>query len=787
MIWALVIIVFVSILSTIVADVLCDFTHGSCCPESPDSVTIADYVTVLPDKAFDGCKTITSVVIGKNVKDLGYQTFHQSSLTSITIPEGVTHIGFGVFSYCTDLTEVKIPSGPTKLWEGLFEGCLSLVSVVIPDTVTEMNEGVFTNCKSLKSIIISKGMTNLPKRTFLNCISLTSVVIPSGVNNLDDSVFEGCTSLTSILIPNSVLSISPAAFSGCSSLSSVTIGSGMRRIRERAFFQCTYLTSIVIPSSVNEIEAEAFMGCTALASVVINSATLTANSLGSSIFQGCSSLTTVTVPNALAGAISPCTSLNCLESEPSAAFYDTPMAYVPFDHCPYHPDSTLVTFTAAGSVTPACLGSTADTSSIPIPVTVKLISASALTIIAAVAIAVAVTLAVLVAASVRRVPEASLLGLGLSKPSFSRLWINLRWVCALIILRPVATDAGGTDDDSSLDAMVWDASDMSEEFSLLTADQSPLHSGQHQPYDPFSIVQVKLLSQIHKLEEDGGRHGMALEGLYTYEPPQASIDDKRSELGHGTFGVTYRKKNVIDGQLYAVKVLRCIDSTTNYEARFLQVLNHPNIVKYFASFKTHQGSELNIVMELVDGCPLSSYIHCTEPPSKELITKWLVQTLGALRYLHDGVRILHRDIKPDNILVCSAGQDIKLIDLGLATVLKATLQSSRTGSSQYASYEKLHFMKYDGRDDIWAVGCVWSELITRKPIVGNAPLCLSNSAKILQRRVAQGIAYDSRLGGVVAAMLKSSQADIPTASQCLSLMDWAAESPTNRGPSERPG
>ena len=525
------------------------------------------------------------------------------------------------------------------------------------------------------------------------------------------------------------------------------------------------------------------MGCSALTLVVINAATMsfanrmTANSLGSSIFQGCSSLTTVTMPNALAGSISPCTSLHCLGSEPSSAFYDTPMAYVSFDHCPYHPDNTQITFTAAGSVTPSCRTSTADTGSIPIPVTVNLITASTLTIIAAVAIAVAVTLAVLVAASARRAPEAPLLSLSLSKPSFSRLWMNLQWICALILSHPVAPDAGGTDVDSRLDAVVWDTSDMSEEFSLLTADQSPLHSDQHQSHDPFSIVQVKLLSQIHKLDEDGGCSGMTLEGLYTYEPPQASIDDKRSELGHGTFGVTYRKKNVIDGQLYAVKVLRCIDSTTNYEARFLQVLSHPYIVKYFASFKTHQGSELNIVMELVDGCPLSSYIHCAEPPSKDLITKWLVQTLNALRYLHEDMRVLHRDIKPDNILKSSAGQDIKLIDLGLATVLKATLQSSRTGSSQYASYEKLHFMKYDGRNDIWAVGCVWSELITRQPIVGNAPLCLPSSAKILQQRVAQGVAYDSRLGGVVAAMLTSSQADIPTGSQCLDLMQWATDKP----------
>ena len=68
---AIIITLNLSIRSVVLADVFCDFKHESCCPPLADSVTIADYVTVLPDKAFDGCKTITSVVIGKNVKDLG--------------------------------------------------------------------------------------------------------------------------------------------------------------------------------------------------------------------------------------------------------------------------------------------------------------------------------------------------------------------------------------------------------------------------------------------------------------------------------------------------------------------------------------------------------------------------------------------------------------------------------------------------------------------------------------------------------------------------------------------
>ena len=145
---------------------------------------------------------------------------------------------------------------------------------------------------------------------------------------------------------------------GCSSLTSVTIGSGVKKIGERAFAYCAKLASIVIPASVTSMDAAVFLGCSALTSVVIgNAAVGTVGSVGYNMFQGCSSLTSVTVPNAFAGAIDTNSSLYNDGSLPSAVSYNTPLAAIPFSACPYNYDTLPVTYTAAGSVTPACLAS----------------------------------------------------------------------------------------------------------------------------------------------------------------------------------------------------------------------------------------------------------------------------------------------------------------------------------------------------------------------------------------------------------------------------------------------
>lgn len=73
-------------------------------------------------------------------------------LTNITIPESVTHIGYGAFCLCSSLESINIPDGVTYISEALFQECRSLKSITIPNSVKEIDDIAFWKCTSLESI-----------------------------------------------------------------------------------------------------------------------------------------------------------------------------------------------------------------------------------------------------------------------------------------------------------------------------------------------------------------------------------------------------------------------------------------------------------------------------------------------------------------------------------------------------------------------------------------------------------------------------------------------------------
>ena len=82
------------------------------------------------------------------------------SLTSITIPNGMTSVRYSAFSCCESLTSIKIPNGVTSIGKNAFYGCESLTSITIPESVTSIGNRAFSGCESLKNIMIPKGTTN---------------------------------------------------------------------------------------------------------------------------------------------------------------------------------------------------------------------------------------------------------------------------------------------------------------------------------------------------------------------------------------------------------------------------------------------------------------------------------------------------------------------------------------------------------------------------------------------------------------------------------------------------
>ncbi len=224
-----------------------------------------------------GTDVIAYRVVGGNIyfnKTTGEITDCDTTVTKADIPSeidgtAVTRIGYFAFGCCSSLTTVTIPDGVTSIGSHAFDSCSGLTSVTIPDSVTSIRNHAFASCSSLTSVTIPDSVTSIGENVFEDCSSLTSVTIPDSVTGIGDSAFSGCSSLTSVTIPDSVTSIGDKAFYDCNSLTSVTIGNGVTSIGYAAFERCSNLTSVTIPDSVTSIGGYAFWDCSSLTAITV--------------------------------------------------------------------------------------------------------------------------------------------------------------------------------------------------------------------------------------------------------------------------------------------------------------------------------------------------------------------------------------------------------------------------------------------------------------------------------------------------------------------------------------
>ncbi|HGG56172.1 MAG TPA: serine/threonine protein kinase [Nannocystis exedens] len=192
-------------------------------------------------------------------------------------------------------------------------------------------------------------------------------------------------------------------------------------------------------------------------------------------------------------------------------------------------------------------------------------------------------------------------------------------------------------------------------------------------------------------------------------------------LGGGSQGQTFRAIDRQRGDAVAIKVLHLGSLGGDWkpfdlferECRALQSLQHAGIPRYLDRFASEQSGDFFLVMELIEGAPLSEQLGTPLRPDKLL--DWLRQTLEILSYLHGLTPpVIHRDIKPSNLMLRPDGR-ICLIDFGgVRLALRPEGGSTMIGTFGYMAPEQLHG-EASPATDIYALGMTILSLATGLP------------------------------------------------------------------------
>eukprot|EP01089_Gocevia_fonbrunei_P021617 TRINITY_DN8463_c0_g1_i2.p1 TRINITY_DN8463_c0_g1~~TRINITY_DN8463_c0_g1_i2.p1 ORF type:complete len:314 (+),score=70.59 TRINITY_DN8463_c0_g1_i2:621-1562(+) len=206
----------------------------------------------------------------------------------------------------------------------------------------------------------------------------------------------------------------------------------------------------------------------------------------------------------------------------------------------------------------------------------------------------------------------------------------------------------------------------------------------------------------------------------TKQPRRYEMTEK---IGEGTYGEVYKARDKETNKIIALKKIRLLDaeeegvpSTTLREISLLKELSrHPNIVCLHDVI--HKNFKLYLVFEFLDQ-DLSVYISSAkEPIPPELVKSYMYQLLSGIEFCH-AHRVLHRDLKPQNLLIDRNGS-LKIADFGLARAFGIPIRvyTHEVITQWYRPPEILLGQeRYSTPVDIWSIGCIFAEMANKAPL-----------------------------------------------------------------------
>ena len=221
----------------------------------------------------------------------------------------------------------------------------------------------------------------------------------------------------------------------------------------------------------------------------------------------------------------------------------------------------------------------------------------------------------------------------------------------------------------------------------------------------------------------------------SYQRPTLGRYEIEEELGKGAMGVVYLGRDPKINRVVAIKTLAL---STEFEGSELQTvkdrffreaetaggLSHPNIVTIYDAGEEHDLAY--IAMEFLEGKDLTEYILEKKPATVEWVFNIIIQVAEALDYAHKQ-NVVHRDIKPANIMYNEQDNTIKVTDFGIARITASSNTKTGVvlGTPSYMSPEQLAGERVDGRSDLFSMGVMMFELLTKKqPFSGDSMAAL---------------------------------------------------------------
>ena len=246
----------------------------------------------IPPKTAGHIKVPTEID-GMPVVSVGKYSFWDcSSITSVSIPEGVLDVGADAFYGCGRLENVEMPASITNIHNDAFYHLNSIRSVTLPACVRRVSDVFGYSVDYITNVVLNAGRETVEDILFERCSNLQTVRLPDSVVKIDANAFVECTRLQSINIPKSVVRIGMSAFSSCQDL-----GVGVVSIDGCVIYvngDCS--AEVELPTGIRLIADGVFKGHPEILEVKLNEGL---ERIGASAFEDCTCLSTVEIPNSV--------------------------------------------------------------------------------------------------------------------------------------------------------------------------------------------------------------------------------------------------------------------------------------------------------------------------------------------------------------------------------------------------------------------------------------------------------------------------------------------------------